>query len=50
MHMVSNALALVTCIPRADSTTINIVLFMYANEVGARRGLLYRSFMPVNTP
>ena len=30
-HMHSRA-----CIPRVDSTTISIVLFMYANEVGAK--------------
>ena len=35
----TSALVLVTCIPRVDITTISIVLFMYANEVGANRAL-----------
>ena len=34
-YMASSALAFVTCIPRVDSTTMSMVLFMYANEVGA---------------
>ena len=35
-YMASSALAFVTCIPRVDSTTMSMVMFMYANEVGAK--------------
>ena len=36
MHMASSALALMTLIPRVDSKTISMVLFIYANEVVAK--------------